>query len=79
MDMMKQTAILKIRLIVFIITLPNPFIGKKYRCRTQRRYRAVAGQSIGGGGALFYALHQPEMFSAAAALGAVTGRWSQEE
>jgi len=53
-----------------------PFIEKNYRVRSNRRYRAVAGQSMGGGGTIFYALHQPEMFSAVAPISAVTESWN---
>ena len=47
-----------------------PHIEKTYRARTDKRYRAVAGQSMGGGGAFVYALHRPDLFSAAAPLSA---------
>ena len=50
-----------------------PFVEKTYRVRTERRYRSVAGLSMGGGGAFMYALHRPEMFSSAAPLSASTG------
>ena len=50
-----------------------PHIEKTYRVRSERRYRAVAGLSMGGGGTIFYALHRPDMFAAAAPLSASTG------
>jgi len=50
-----------------------PFIEKTYRIRSQKRYRAVAGQSMGGGGTYIYALHHPELFSSACPLSAATG------
>jgi enterochelin esterase-like enzyme len=56
-----------------------PHIEKTYRCRTKRRYRAVAGQSMGGGGTIFYALHHPGKFAAAAPLSAVTESWQPED
>ena len=56
-----------------------PHIEKNYRVRTQRRFRAVAGQSMGGGGTIFYTLHHPEMFSAAAPLSAVTESWDKDD
>jgi enterochelin esterase-like enzyme len=56
-----------------------PYIEKNYRVRTERRYRAVSGLSMGGGGSLFYALHHPDMFVAAAPLSASTGNWSIDE
>jgi len=56
-----------------------PHIEKTYRVRADRRYRAVAGLSMGGGGTIFYALHQPNMFAAAAPLSAFTGSWDFEQ
>ena len=56
-----------------------PHIEKNYRVRTERRYRAVAGLSMGGGGTIFYAMHHPEMFAAAAPLSASTGNWGDVE
>ncbi|MDR0430497.1 MAG: esterase family protein [Tannerellaceae bacterium] len=52
-----------------------PHIEKTYRVRSERRYRAIAGLSMGGGGTIFYTLHQPGMFAAAAPLSASTGNW----
>lgn len=56
-----------------------PHIEKTYRVRSERRYRAVSGLSMGGGGTIFYALHQPDMFAAAAPLSAATGNWNIEQ
>jgi enterochelin esterase-like enzyme len=56
-----------------------PHIESNYRVRTKSRFRAVAGQSMGGGGTIFYALHHPEMFSAAAPLSAVTESWNRND
>jgi enterochelin esterase-like enzyme len=50
-----------------------PFVEKTYRAKTDRRYRAVAGLSMGGGGAFMYALHRPDMFMTACPLSASTG------
>lgn len=50
-----------------------PFIEKTYRVKSNKRYRAVAGLSMGGGGSFMYALHHPEMFSSACPLSASTG------
>ena len=47
-----------------------PYIEKNYRCRKEKKYRAVAGLSMGGYGSLLYAIHHPEMFSACAAMSA---------
>lgn len=41
-----------------------PYVDKTYRTRSEKRYRAVAGLSMGGYGALIYALKHPDMFSA---------------
>src|SRR6478735_9257450 len=50
-----------------------PAVEKKYRIKTDKRYRAVAGLSMGGGGSFFYALHHPELFSSACPLSADCG------
>jgi enterochelin esterase-like enzyme len=50
-----------------------PFIEKEYRIKSDKRYRAIAGLSMGGEGTFIYALHHPEMFSAACPLSAATG------
>ena len=39
-----------------------PFIEKKYRIKSRKRFRAIAGLSMGGGGSFYYALHHPELF-----------------
>jgi len=50
-----------------------PAVEKKYRIKGEKRYRAVAGLSMGGGGSFIYALHHPEQFSSACPLSAATG------
>lgn len=50
-----------------------PYIEKTYRIKGEKRYRAVAGLSMGGGGTFVYALHHPEMFSSACPLSASCG------
>ncbi|MFZ0456193.1 MAG: alpha/beta hydrolase-fold protein [Ignavibacteriaceae bacterium] len=47
-----------------------PYIESHYRIRTERRYRGIAGLSMGGYGTLVYALKHPDMFAACAALSA---------
>ncbi|HVG16110.1 MAG TPA: alpha/beta hydrolase family protein [Chitinophagaceae bacterium] len=47
-----------------------PFIEKTYRVKSQKRYRGVAGLSMGGYGTLMYALKYPQLFVAAAPLSA---------
>jgi enterochelin esterase-like enzyme len=56
-----------------------PYIEKQYRTRPEKQYRAVAGLSMGGGGAFMYALHHPEMFSSSCPLSASVGPLSLEE
>ena len=56
-----------------------PFIEKTYRIRAEKRYRAISGLSMGGGGTLMYAFHHPELFSSACPLSASTGPISLEE
>ena len=56
-----------------------PHIEKTYRVRGTRQYRAISGLSMGGGGTIFYTLHHPELFSAAAPLSASTGSWEFEQ
>lgn len=50
-----------------------PYVEKTYRIKQDRRYRAISGLSMGGGGSFIYALHHPELFSSAAPLSAQTG------
>jgi len=50
-----------------------PFVEKKYRIKSDKHYRAIAGLSMGGGGSFVYALHHPDMFSSACPLSASTG------
>lgn len=50
-----------------------PTIEKTYRIKGEKRYRAVAGLSMGGGGTFVYALHHPELFSSACPLSASCG------
>ncbi|MCF0159227.1 MAG: esterase family protein [Bacteroidaceae bacterium] len=47
-----------------------PYIEKTYRVRAEKGARAIAGASAGGGGALYYAFHHPEMFTACCGLSA---------
>jgi enterochelin esterase-like enzyme len=50
-----------------------PYIEKTYRIKKEKRFRAVAGLSMGGGGSFMYALHHPELFSSACPLSAYIG------
>lgn len=56
-----------------------PFVEKKYRIKGEKRYRAVAGLSMGGGGSFIYALHHPELFASSCPLSAATGPLSLED
>ena len=56
-----------------------PYIEKTYRIKGEKRYRAIAGLSMGGEGTFIYALHHPELFSSACPLSAATGPKSVEE
>lgn len=56
-----------------------PYVEKKYRIKGEKRYRAVAGLSMGGGGSFMYALHHPELFSSACPLSAYVGPLSIEQ
>jgi enterochelin esterase-like enzyme len=56
-----------------------PFIEKKYRIKSEKRYRAIAGLSMGGGGAFIYALRHPEMFSSACPLSGYMGEASYND
>jgi enterochelin esterase-like enzyme len=56
-----------------------PHIEKTYRVKAEKQFRAVAGLSMGGGGSFMYALHHPELFSAACPLSAYIGALTREE
>jgi enterochelin esterase-like enzyme len=56
-----------------------PTIEKTYRIKAEKRYRAVAGLSMGGGGSFMYALHHPELFSSACPLSAYIGPLNMQE
>ncbi len=56
-----------------------PYIEKTYRIKSEKRFRAVSGLSMGGGGTFTYALHHPELFSSACPMSAATGPASVED
>jgi enterochelin esterase-like enzyme len=56
-----------------------PYVEKTYRIKSDKRYRAISGLSMGGGGTFTYALHHPELFSSACPLSAATGPLNVEE
>jgi len=47
-----------------------PYVEKNYHINDKKRYRAVAGISMGGGGSFVYALRYPGMFSSSCPLSA---------
>lgn len=47
-----------------------PAVEKTYRISSQKKYRGIAGLSMGGYGSLLYAVKYPDLFDAAAALSA---------
>ncbi|CAN5647859.1 alpha/beta hydrolase-fold protein [soil metagenome] len=47
-----------------------PLIEKTYHIKAEKRYRGIAGLSMGGYGTLIYALKYPDLFAAAAPLSA---------
>ena len=55
-----------------------PHVESQFRIRRQKRYRAVSGLSMGGGGSFLYAMHRPDLFIAACPLSAFTGPLSEE-
>lgn len=55
-----------------------PHVEKTYRIKSEKRFRAISGLSMGGGGTFIYALHHPEMFSSACPLSAYIGELSIE-
>lgn len=48
-----------------------PFVEKKWRIISDKQHRAVAGLSMGGGGATIYGLHHPDIFNAVYAMSAL--------
>ena len=57
----------------FFFTEFLPAIEAKYRIIGDKKHRAVAGLSMGGGGATVYAQKHPDMFSSAYAMSALMG------
>ncbi len=54
----------------FFIKEFMPSVEKTYRIKAQKRYRGIAGLSMGGYGTLIYSLKHPNLFAAAAPLSA---------
>lgn len=55
----------------FFFTEFLPFVEKKYRIESGRAHRAVAGLSMGGGGAVSYGQRHPDLFCAVYAMSAL--------
>ena len=56
-----------------------PYVESTYRIKDEKRFRAISGLSMGGGGTFMYALHHPELFSSACPLSAYLGALSLED
>ena len=56
-----------------------PHVEARFRIKKEKRFRAISGLSMGGGGTLIYALHRPDLFSSAAPLSASFGPLSFSE
>ena len=56
-----------------------PHVEERFRIKKYKRFRAIAGLSMGGGGSFIYALRRPDLFSSAAPLSASLGPQSLEE
>jgi S-formylglutathione hydrolase FrmB len=54
-----------------------PFIEDKYRIRQKKEFRAIAGLSMGGNGALLLSMRHPDLFSSCVAMSA--GTFTDEE
>jgi len=54
-----------------------PAMEKQYRIRSKKEFRAIAGLSMGGNGALLLSMHHPELFSSCVAMSA--GTYTDEE
>jgi S-formylglutathione hydrolase FrmB len=54
----------------FFIKELIPHIEKTFKAKTEKRFRAIAGLSMGGYGSLLYSLKYPSLFAAAAPLSA---------
>src|SRR6478735_1541884 len=54
----------------FFINEFMPAVEKEFRIKAEKKYRGIAGLSMGGYGSLIYSLKHPELFAAAAPLSA---------
>jgi enterochelin esterase-like enzyme len=56
-----------------------PFVETNYRIKGEKRFRAIAGLSMGGGGSFMYAMHRPDLFSSSAPISAYIGPLTLEQ
>ena len=56
-----------------------PYVEDKFRIKKERRYRAISGLSMGGGGTFMYAMHRPDLFSSAFPMSAYVGPLTLEQ
>lgn len=56
-----------------------PHVEDRFRIKKEKRFRAISGLSMGGGGTFLYALHRPDLFSSAAPLSAWMGPQNLKE
>lgn len=61
----------------FFIQELIPYIEKTYKVKSEKRFRGIAGLSMGGYGSLLYALKYPQLFVAAAPLSAAI--WTNDD
>jgi S-formylglutathione hydrolase FrmB len=60
----------KVRYEDFLVQEFMPLIEKMYRIKASKRFRGIAGLSMGGYGSMLMALHHPDLFAATAPLSA---------
>ncbi|MDA8871368.1 esterase family protein [Flavobacteriaceae bacterium] len=56
-----------------------PHVEDRFRIKKEKRFRAISGLSMGGGGTFLYALHRPDLFSSAAPLSTWMGPQNLKE
>lgn len=56
-----------------------PYLEKTYRIRADKEHRAIAGLSMGGGGAVAYAQRHPEMFGTVCSLSGLLGNFEGDD
>ena len=56
-----------------------PYVEERFRIKKQKKFRAISGLSMGGGGSFIYALRHPELFSSSVPLSASLGPQTLEK